>query len=312
MESIAQPVEPADPALRAYVQGRSALAEKLLERLKSVLPNPLDLRRFLPDLLWSDSWADDAGAPHAFFPAIGMHRRYVIGPSLEDEPGVERCGSYCRFKTTTNWALDLNAYRDVDDYFEQLSKSMKKKLKRYVNGAERWGLTLERIQNSAQMDRFLNVFAKQWPGSDWETVYKPCLYEAYAMFEETGCGKCYLMIDEQGVDAVAALGYYTGNAYNLHLLARQDSALDFLSPGYCATYALIKEVMEEKRADYFYFGPGFFEYKERFMAKPMPIYRYERRCLSNLPGLVKLYNRARKQHTRRGIRVKLSWSTCWL
>lgn len=300
MNSNEQPVETADPALRAYVQGRAVLAESLQSRLASVMPDAAVVQRVLPDILWSDSWADDAGVPHAFFPAVWKNRRYVIGAPRTDETGVERCGSYNRFKTTTNWALNLNAYRDTNDYFEQLSKSMKKKLKRYVNGAERWGLTLERIQTRAHMDRFMKVFAGQFPGSDWETKHTSCLYEAYALFEETGCGKGYLMMDEHNVDAVAALGYYTGKAYNLHLLTRQDSALDFLSPSYCATYALVKEVMEEKRADYFFFGPGAFEYKERFLAKPMPVYRYERRCWSNLPGLIKLYNRARKQHTRRG------------
>jgi hypothetical protein len=204
------------------------------------------------------------GAPHAFFPSAWKHRRYVIGDAWAEKAKLERCGNYWRFQTTTNWALDLTAYRDIGDYFEQLSKSMKKKLKRYVNGAERWGLRLEPIQTAAHMDRFMAVFCRQFPRTDWETVNRSCLYEAYKLFEETGCGKCYLMIDEHGVDAVASLGYYTGNAYNLHLLTRQDSALDFLSPSYCATYALIKEVMEEKRAAYFFFGPGHFEYKSVF------------------------------------------------
>ena len=299
METGTHHSEPADPALKAYVQGRAELADALRQRLESLSPRP-DVLRVLPDILWSDSWADADGDPHAFFPSVWAHRRYVIGAPRGDEPGVERCASYARFKTTTNWALDLTVFRDPLDYFDQLSKSMKKKLKRYVNGAERLGLRLERIQNAAQMDRFMQVFIKQFPGTDWEKEHRPSLYEAYALFEELGQSKCYLMIDEHGVDAVAALGYYTGNAYNLHLLARQDSALDFLSPGYCATYALIKEVMEEKRADYFFFGPGYFEYKERFLGRAMPIYRYERRSWTNLHGLIKLYNRARKQHTRRG------------
>lgn len=295
-----QPLEPADPILNAYARGRAALAESLQERLGRLSSSPKSMPKVLADILWSDSWADDQNVPHSFFPSGWKHRRYVIGAHGSEQSGVERCGKYRRLQTTTNWALDLTAYRDIGDYFEQLSKSMKKKLKRYVNGAERWGLRLEPIQTTGQMDRFMSVFNKQFPQTDWETQSRGCLYEAYQLFQETGCGKCYLMIDEHGVDAVASLGYYTGNAYNLHLLTRQDSALDFLSPSYCATYALIQEVLEEKRAACFFFGPGHFEYKERFLACSMPIFRYETFRLNNLPGLIKLYNRTRKQHTRRG------------
>ncbi|MDD2236461.1 MAG: GNAT family N-acetyltransferase [Kiritimatiellae bacterium] len=294
--------EPAHPALKAYVEGRAALALGVQQRLSEDVSSSSSrgsVLRILPDLLWSDSWAEEDGMPHALFPSPTRFRRYVIGPPVAGGGGVERCGEYSRLQTTTNWALDLRLFRDLDEYFSHLSKSMKKKLKRYVNGADRWGLKMERIQTRAHLDRFLKVFSLQFPGANWATTDRSFFYEAYTLFEELGCAKGYLMLDERGVDAVAVLGYYTGRAYNLHLLARQDSSLDFLSPGYCATYALIKEVMEEKRADYFFFGPGHFEYKERFLGSALPIYRYERHSLMNLPGLIRLHHRACRGGVRR-------------
>lgn len=294
-----------DEALSAYVAGRSRMAQKVLERLGAGSGSARMARKqalhMLPDLLWSDSWADAHGVPQEIFPSAHKYRRYAVGsgPAKEMPVKVERVGAYSRLQTTTNWVLDLRPYQDASDYFEQLSKSMKKKLKRYVNGAERWGLRLEPIRNEAQMERFLHVFAGQFPGSDWESSNRRALHEVYTFFEESGRTRSLLMVDGQGVDAVAALGYYTDRSFNLHLLARQDSALDFLSPGYCATFALIRDVIEEKRADFFFFGPGHFEYKERFLGRAMPIYRYEAHRWSNWPGLLKLYNRARKKEKRR-------------
>lgn len=100
--------KPAHPALRAYVEGRAALAQGVLQRLdETTITTRRAALHMLPDLLWSDSWADEDGIPHALFPSTHRFRRYVIGSPIAERAGVERCGEYSRLQTTTNWALDL-------------------------------------------------------------------------------------------------------------------------------------------------------------------------------------------------------------
>lgn len=42
-------------------------------------------------------------------------------------------------------------------------------------------------------------------------------------------------------------------------------------------------------------GPGKYDYKPAFLAKPLPVYRYERDSILNLFGLMRLHHRLAKE-----------------
>jgi hypothetical protein len=113
-----------------------------------------------------------------------------------------------------------------------------------------------------------------------------------------GRNRSCLLRTPDGVVFAGALGYLTDGAFNLHMLTRRDGVLDKYSPGFYLTFWLIRNMLTQDRPVLFLFGPGEFQYKKTFLARELPIYRYERRCLPNVFGVLRLYNRLRKERQR--------------
>ncbi len=106
-------------------------------------------------------------------------------------------------------------------------------------------------------------------------------------------------MDQEGRDVAACLGYIHRRAFNFSHLTRQDrSPLDKYSPGFYLVFWTIEALYREQTADWFFFGPGDYDYKPGCLGEPFPVYRYERLNPLNLGGLIKLWNRGRKERRR--------------
>jgi CelD/BcsL family acetyltransferase involved in cellulose biosynthesis len=82
---------------------------------------------------------------------------------------------------------------------------------------------------------------------------------------------------------------------------------DKYSPGNYLAFWIIKNLLESSgHPAFFIFGPGEFEYKKRFLAKALPVYRYERITPANIHGLVRMINRWRKERYKRWKKQKSS------
>ena len=61
---------------------------------------------------------------------------------------------------------------------------------------------------------------------------------------------------------------------------------------------MLELLSENERPDFFFMGPGKYDYKAAFLGQPMAIYRLERNSLSNLFGLIRMYHRAARERRR--------------
>jgi len=282
--------------LQGYCEGRKELADEVLGFLET---SPETLR-LLADILWSSGWCDETGEPHAFFPSRWKHRIAVTGETPDVQKSVQKKGSFLRFQTTTNWGVHLAQWNSADDYFQSLSKNSRKKLNWISNKFVQEKVRYEPITGAHQIDRFLAIFRKRWPDSQWENEYYDDFIRIYEYLEKCGKNYSYLMVDSAGNDVAGFMGYFTANAYNLHLFCRTEGLMDKFSPGFYLVWHIIRDLYQKQACPYFFMGPGRFDYKEKYLAQEMPVYRYEKRCLTNLPSMIRLYNRARKQSSRRG------------
>jgi hypothetical protein len=280
----------------AYADARDTLANELL----AMMGENRTAARFMADLLWSGAWCGPDGAPHDLFPGRWRSRREVIGPPEAAVEGIQRVEGFLRFRTTTNWMIDLAQWADTEVYFAALSKKMRKKLGWLRNSYPRLEVRYEPIDTAAQYERFLAIFRQRWPDSDWETRYYDWFVQAMTRWASDGRWYSEIMVDAEGRDVAAFTGYYTGQAYNLHLLCRAEGMLEKYSPGFFLVWHILEHLFAERRVRYCFLGPGRFDYKEKFLAQELPVFRYENISLMNAGGLLKLMNRARAQRRRRG------------
>ena len=104
------------------------------------------------------------------------------------------------------------------------------------------------------------------------------------------------MLDENGSPVTANLGYLNGETFNFTHLTRKKGLLDKFSPGFYLTYWIVRQLYaEHPEVRYFFMGPGKYDYKPAFLAKPLPVYRYERDSILNLFGLMRLHHRLAKE-----------------
>ena len=57
---------------------------------------------------------------------------------------------------------------------------------------------------------------------------------------------------------------------------------------------------EHPEVKFFFMGPGKYDYKPAFLARPLPVYRYVKNSFWNLPERLRLRFRLRKELKRRG------------
>ncbi|NCC50840.1 MAG: GNAT family N-acetyltransferase [Spartobacteria bacterium] len=275
-----------------YCAGRQELAHALTDALAGDPHFPEVMRR----MLWSPSWADAAGIPHAFYPGKKWkYRTNVVG----FEPCAVRLeeidGTYLRVQTTTNWALDLQPYGNTEAYFAALSKKMRKQLRWLDNVYEREHITVAPVRTEKEILAFVELFRTQWPDSDWCGSLKRSFVRFFRALEEMGKNRGFLLRTRDGTDLAGIMGYMTEHAYNLDLLARRVGEMEKYSPGFYIAFWMVRYFLEEEHPAWIMMGPGEYEYKKRFLATPIPVYRYERKTWRNLPGLIRIKNRYRKE-----------------
>ena len=281
----------------AYCAGRKELAEDILGECGDS-PAVLEVLR---RTLWSPAFYDPESTPTFFFPSRKWRHRFeVIGFDSASEQVENVGGRYLRLRVNGNWFLPLAEYADADSYFRSLSKKTRKKLRWLRNSYESLRVECTGIGTRQELDEFLQLYLSQWPDSDWGRELREPLVEVYLAMGEQGRNCSCLLRDENGSAVAGALGYLTDRAFNLHMLVRRPGHLDKYSPGFFLTFRLIERFLRDEPRALFLFGPGEFGYKRTFLAQELPIYRYEARNWRNVHGVLRLYNRCRKQRRRGG------------
>ena len=280
----------------AYCAGRRELAETIL----GGCGDRREILEVLRRTLWSPAFCGPDGTPTFFFPSRKWRHRFEVVGFDSASAHVENVqGRYQRLRVNGNWCLSLGEYGDADSYFRALSTKTRKKLRWLRNSYEHLGTECTEIRTRPQLDEFLELYLSQWPESDWGRELRGPLMEVYLAMGERGLNRSYLLRDESGDAVAGALGYLTDQAFNLHMLVRCPGRLDKYSPGFFLTFWLIERFLSDEPRALFLFGPGEFDYKRTFLARDLPIYRYEARTWRNVHGILRLHNRCRKQRKQR-------------
>ncbi len=274
---------------QAYCSGRAELARALLEGTNADPHVPTVVQR----ILWSPAYCEADGQPRFFFQPLEQGSRLeVIG--FEDRPiAVERVGKdYLRLRITACWYVPFQDYRGFEDYFAHFSKKTKKKLHWMKNSLEREGVRLVPARTESDFREFLDVYQSQRPDSAWVRQWPDTLIRVFAQLERMGKSRSYLLKDKEGTAVAGSLGYLTDGAYHCCLLARRVGMFERQSPGFFMLYRPIQDLFAERPDLFCVLGPGAYQYKHSLLARPLPIYRYERRSWSNAASIVRLYLRA--------------------
>ena len=281
----------------AYLSGRKELAEHLLNTLGHT-PNVIEAVR---RLFWSPAFCDADGLPQPILPGGGSVRRLdVIG--FEDRPpAVENIRNrFLRLRVTTSWFLPAPDYRSYEDYFAALSKKTRKRLNWMRNAFEREGASLTPARTEAELEEFLEIYRSQRPESAWVTTLKSTVVRVFRTLEEAGRNGSFILRDCRGAGVAGLFGFFTDRAYNACLLGRRPGDLEKYSPGYYLMAWSIRQHFAGRPQMYYLLGPGEEDYKKSFLAKPLPVYRYEVRTWRNAWAIARLYFRAKDERRKAG------------
>ena len=279
----------------AYLSGRKELAEHLLNAL-SHKPNVIEVVR---RIFWTPAWCDADGLPQPLWPGGASARRLEVIGFEDHPPAVENIQNrFLRLRVTTSWFLPAPDYPSYEEYFAALSKKTRKRLNWMRNAFEREGVRFTPARTEAELEEFFEIYRRQRLESAWVTTLKSTAVHVFRKLEEDGRNGSFILRDRNGVGVAGLLGFFTDQAYSACLLGRRPSDLEKYSPSYYLMAWSIQEHFTGRPTMYYLIGPGEEDYKKSFLAKSLPVYRYEARTWENAWAIVRLYFRAKNERRK--------------
>ena len=282
----------------SYLNGRAELGRSCLALLEG-LP---EKEHILSHVFWENLWCDEEGGLHSlFYDPVFKGKQNVQSFDEERPPEITRRGPWLRLEVTENWVLEMGKFGSLEGWFEALSGKTRKKLRWLRNALPREGISIIPVSGREGFASFEELYASQFPkhargGAGNEGVRR--IYEA---FESQGRNFSFLLRTSTGETVAANLGYINGDSFNFTHLTRKSSELDKYSPGFFLTYKIVEMLYaEHPEVKFFFMGPGKYDYKPAFLARPLPVYRYVKNTFWNLPERLRLRFRLRKELKRRG------------
>ena len=280
----------------AYLEGREELTAACRRHLEELdLPTAT-----LKAVFWGDFYADDAHLPvgigGATPPRGGFNVPDFSAPVFSD---IEKVGPWERLCVTTTWHMGLAEHSGAEAWFDSLSGKNRKKLRWLRNALPKLETVIAPIVTDAEFGMFEKLYCAQFPRHTAGTPEMRALREIYRELEARGRGFTRMLLDRDGNALAAALAYVNGRSIFYTHLTRVRGEYDKFSPGYYLTYAVIREVLETRpELEYFFMGPGEYDYKSALGGTPSPVFRYERADWRNLFGRLRLRHRAAKERRR--------------
>lgn len=280
----------------AYLDGRSELGQHCLQLLGDTSQG----RRILSHVFWENCLCDEQGKIETlFFDLIPAPKQNVQSFDRRQAPAIEKCGKYLRLCVTENWVLEMGRYADLESWFAALSGKTRKKLRWLRNALPKENISIVPINSEERFRLFEKLYSAQFPKYTFGGEENNGVWKIYQELEKQQRNFSFLLLDPDGNPVSANLGYINGSSFNFTHLTRGASALDKFSPGFYLTYWLIQELFTTRpEVKYFFLGPGTYDYKPALLGTPLPIYRYVRNSFFNLPELLRLYWRYKKELRR--------------
>ena len=287
---------------KSYFAGRKETASFFLEELsRAGFSRPEHL---LEHVFWSNAALDEKEELFSFYAPIPEKGRFNVtsflpGDGASYAPHVEKAGDFLRLAVTSHFVLDLSETKDGESFFKRLSQKNRKKLRWLRNAVPAKGCRVEKLENSVQFDLFEKLYCAQFPkyvsgGEEMRSLRR--MYEAFC---REGKSFSFLLLSPENEPLAASLGYISGSGFNYTHLTRARGEFDKFSPGYFLTYEVIVRLLaEHPEVQYFFMGPGEYDYKRALLGEPFLVFRYERNTWTNLFGILRLYFRCRKERKK--------------
>ena len=283
---------------KSYLGGRAELGRSCLELLEG-LP---EKEHILSHVFWENLWCDEEGELHSlFYDPVLKGRQNVQSFDEEAPPEITRRGPWLRLQVTENWVLEMGRFGSLEGWFEALSGKTRKKLRWLRNALPREGISIVPVSGREGFDCFEELYTAQFPKQARDGACREGVRRIYEALEAQGRSFSFLLRTGTGETAAANLGYIEGSSFNFTHLTRKSTELDKYSPGFFLTYKIVEMLYSEHpEVKFFFMGPGKYDYKPAFLARPLPIYRYVKNTFWNLPERLRLRFRLRKELERRG------------
>lgn len=277
----------------SYLDGRAELGRACLTLLGDTPQN----RRILSHVFWENFWCDEKGELHTlFYDSVPAKKQNVQSFDLRQAPVIETRSGYSRLCVTANWVLEMGKYGDLETWFSALSGKTRKKLRWLRNALPKENISIVPIDSEERFRQFEKLYSAQFPKYALGGEENNGVWKIYQELEKQLRNFSFLLLDADGTPVSANLGYINGSSFNFTHLTRTSSALDKFSPGFYLTFWLIQELFNtHPEVKCFFMGPGTYDYKPALLGTPLPIYRYVRNSLFNLPELIRLRWRHKKE-----------------
>lgn len=280
----------------AYITGRAELGKHCLE----LLGDTPEGRKILSHVFWENCLCDEKGELETlFFDSVPAKKFNVQSFDIWRAPAIEKCGKYQRLCVTANWVLEMGKYADLESWFAALSGKTRKKLRWLRNALPKENISIVPINSEERFRLFEKLYSAQFPKYTFGGRENNGVWKIYQELEKQQRNFSFLLLDSENNPVSANLGYIHGSSFHFTHLTRGASILDKFSPGFYLTYWLIQELFRTRpEVKYFFMGPGTYDYKPALLGTPLPIYRYVRNSFCNLPELIRLRWRYRKELRR--------------
>ena len=214
-------------------------------------------------------------------------------------PSIEKTEGFQRLRVTLHRVLDLGAFRDEESFFRTLSHKNRKKLRWLRNAVPALGCEVIPLETEAHFRLFEKLYSAQFPKYPAGCPANEAVWQMYRELIRQNRSFSFLLLSPEKEPIAAALGYFSGTGCCYTHLTRLKGAYDKYSPGYYLTFCILMKILaEHPEMEYFFMGPGDYDYKRAFLGEPFSIYRYERDSLLNFPALLRLRFRCRKERKK--------------
>ena len=282
----------------SLIQSYSYLRAEDAVKMRTLLSDLPDTDHLLEHVFWTNALADTDGSLRTFYAPLPEKEKFNAASfdTADTLPVIEKCGKFRRLRVTTHRVLNLGAFDGEESFFAALSQKNRKKLRWLRNTMPKLGCRVVPLETEEDFKLFEKLYCVQFPKYTPGGVDNQAVWRIYQIFIAQKRSFSFLLLDENGEPLAAALGYFNGKSYNYTHLTRSKGEYDKYSPGYYLTYCILMRILSEHpETEYFFMGPGEYDYKRAFLGVPFAIYRYVRSGVLNLPALLRLAFRCRKE-----------------
>ena len=278
----------------SYCAGRRADAAAMRELVRDFEAPEQQLRH----VFWDNAVLGDDGGLETFYAPLDQKKKFTAlsFDPVTAPPEIRRTADFAYLRVNSHRVLELGEFSGPEAFFAALSRKNRKKLRWLRNAVPAQGIRFAPLETPEQFAMFARLYGAQFPKYPPDSADNTATRRIYGEFHRLGRSFSFLLLAPDGAPLAASLSYLTADSCFFTHLTRARGEYDKFSPGYYLTYRVISELLTAKpEIRFFFMGAGDYDYKRAFLGAPLAIYRFERRSLRNLPGLLRLRFRLRKE-----------------